>query len=711
MKPAFAVLSAILAATAFCEDEIRLSGELDRLLMSGDSAVRKFNLEGRVVMPCTPLRKSFYLDDGSGIVQLADNARWPELFFKEGDLIRVSGQTVVRPGGLVNADCATVDVIQRGELPVPAETPLRNLVCEHGRPLRRIRTRGMVRDVFQDDIDPAYVSLVLSTGRDTLYVFCNCNPAILETLQRLVGAEVVATGLIRSDNNLAVKPGLQPSRGSRWIMGPSMRISDTNDIQVVQPPPADAFDVPNIGTLKTTRPDDIARLGRHRTCGSVIAVLRQNGFILKTGDGRIVNVDLANGPAPRPGETVSVVGLPTTDLYRINLVRAVWKPAPPSRQRSDPPVAISAKRLLTDGKGHPEFKIRFHGARLRLNGIVRTLPAPGEPIRKVTIDDEGHALDLISDLDADPFASLEIGDTVEATGVCAMDVEQWRPDMVFPNIKRVSIVVTSPEDIRIVAKASWWTTSRLATLAWLMALTATGVLIWNLSLRVLVARRSRALLREQAKRLTETLRVKERTRLAAELHDTVAQNLSGLSLQLDAAERIVDRDPHSAKSILSFTSKALLACRRELKDCLWDLHCNALDEKDMNDAIRRALTPYLHGSTLATRFSVPRRKIADRTAHAVLRILCELACNAIRHGKAKNIWIAGSFDNGKLKFSCADDGCGFDVAHAPGSADGHFGLQGIRDRVRAFGGAFNLTSTPGKGTKAVIHLNHAPREN
>ena len=58
----------------------------------------------------------------------------------------------------------------------------------------------------------------------------------------------------------------------------------------------------------------------------------------------------------------------------------------------------------------------------------------------------------------------------------------------------------------------------------------------------------------------------------------------------------------------------------------------------------------------------------------------------------------------KLVFSVSDDGCGFDAEHVPGPRDGHFGLIGIRERVRKLNGSFNIRSKPGVGTKATIEL-------
>ena len=68
------------------------------------------------------------------------------------------------------------------------------------------------------------------------------------------------------------------------------------------------------------------------------------------------------------------------------------------------------------------------------------------------------------------------------------------------------------------------------------------------------------------------------------------------------------------------------------------------------------------------------------------------------------ISIAGTLDGDSLKFSVVDDGCGFDVAHAPGPKDGHFGLTGIRERIRKLNGTFDITSKDGIGTKAAIAL-------
>ena len=113
--------------------------------------------------------------------------------------------------------------------------------------------------------------------------------------------------------------------------------------------------------------------------------------------------------------------------------------------------------------------------------------------------------------------------------------------------------------------------------------------------------------------------------------------------------------------------------------------------------------------TLMIRCKVPRAIISDNTTHALLRIIRELVLNSIRHGKAKTIHIAGCIEADALKFSVKDDGCGFDPERCPGVEDGHYGLQGIRERIRQLGGRMSIESGEGKGTKVILEI-HMPKE-
>ena len=270
----------------------------------------------------------------------------------------------------------------------------------------------------------------------------------------------------------------------------------------------------------------------------------------------------------------------------------------------------------------------------------------------------------------------------------------------------VGRMLIAPDEtaIQILSRPNWWTTTKLVAAIGILSAALLGVMLWNLSLRVLVERRSHALFREQLAHASAELRTEERTRLAVELHDSIAQNLTGVSFQINAARRIAESERSAAVPTLTLASQTLQSCRSELRNCLWDLRNQALDEPDVSTAIWRTLHPYLEKTKLTIRFNVPRKKLTDNTLHALLRIIRELVSNGIVHGHAKNIRIAGGLDGKSLVFSVRDDGCGFDPDNVPGSAQGHFGLQGIRERVRKLSGLLKIESSPNNGCKTTVRI-------
>ena len=214
---------------------------------------------------------------------------------------------------------------------------------------------------------------------------------------------------------------------------------------------------------------------------------------------------------------------------------------------------------------------------------------------------------------------------------------------------------------------------------------------WNFALNRKAERRGRELYEERASHAIAEKRVEERTRLAVELHDSLSQTLTGVALQLEVG------NTDTARTMLT-------ACRSDLRRCLWELRSRTFEEKDLTEAIERTLEPHAVGAKVSVRFNVPRERLSDSETHTILRIVRELAVNAIRHGKATVVKVAGECHGNTISFSVTDNGCGFDPATAPGPEQGHFGLLGVRERLNDFGGSFELESAPGKGAKATISI-------
>ena len=356
--------------------------------------------------------------------------------------------------------------------------------------------------------------------------------------------------------------------------------------------------------------------------------------------------------------------------------------------------------LFTNKLGNAAINQAFHGRLLRFAGKVRSLPAIGN--ERLTFDCEGHSLSV--DFSAAPTAldGIEIGCEIEVTGTCVMETENWRPQLPFPQIKGFFLVVRTADDVRILSRPSWWTPSQLLLVIVTLLAALVAFIVWNRILQRIIERRSRQLYREQIARERSELQTEERTRLAVELHDTIAQNLTGASFEINAAERLVPTDANASLGHLGRAARTLKSCRDELRNCIWDLRNRALEAPDMNAAIRCTLEPHIGETSLSVRFNVPRSLFTDNSAHALLRIIRELTLNAIRHGNARHVKIAGSVENGKLLSSVRDDGSGFDPNNCPGLRDGHFGLQGVRERIKKFNGEMSIESQAGSGTRIVL---------
>lgn len=266
------------------------------------------------------------------------------------------------------------------------------------------------------------------------------------------------------------------------------------------------------------------------------------------------------------------------------------------------------------------------------------------------------------------------------------------------------VTTDSDESARITKLPRFFTTTNVLLAFACAAVVILLVLAWNTLLRRHIERRSRELADERLLSFSSGLKVEERTRLSVELHDTIAQMLTGVSLELDAARDFAKNDEREMNRHLDIAARTLVSCRNDLRNCMWDLRNQTLDDVTMDTAIRRTLAPHLSSASLAVRFDVDRELFSDTTALSILRIIRELAVNAVRHGKATSVKVAGCIEDGRLLFSVTDNGCGFDSEHAPGVEAGHFGLQGVAERTERLNGELTIHSTPGKGTKALVSI-------
>ena len=592
------------------------------------------------------------------------------------------------------ANCRQIDILGHGPEPVPTNASVRS-VLEGRHDCRLVRIVGKVRDVFRDEIDPGYLFLILRAEDDVIYLpfRATCTPA--DTLERLIGAEIAVCGV-------CVPRDIAARRTIGRLFYPADGIASVSVIRES----GDPFDAPALADIPLGSPSEIARLERHRATGRTIAVWDRNRILIRTADGTVHGVTFVHETAPAYGTTVEVVGFPESDLYRINLARAVWRPSPESVPCDETPRTITVASFMSDERGRRCYDPYAHGRALRLKGEVVSLPSVGNDDGRLTLQNGDYLVPI--DFSANPGAlgKIEVGCTLDVTGTCIMESENWQPHSAFPRIRGFALVVRTPADVRILARPPWWTVRKLfAVIGSMLALLA-AIVGWNLMLRRVAERRGRQLLRAQIAQTAAALKVEERTRLAVELHDAISQTLTGASMRIDAARKLLDHDREKTARQLDIASTTLDSCREELKNCIWDLRNEALDERDLNEAIRRTLARGIGEAKLTVRFNIPRARLSDNTTNAILCIIRELAVNAVRHGHATELRIAGSIEDANLLFSVRDNGSGFSADDAPGVAQGHFGLQGIRERLKRLNGSIVFTRPPEGGTKAIVRISN-----
>ena len=659
----------------------------------------RFTFTAIATTPRNDIEPFFTVSDGTNSIYLVSEPKNGDLTtVAAGDRIHVDGFVQVgKRSRLVYASCRHIDILGHGTAPAPLECSIGEMLSgQHDN--KYIRIRGIVKDAFADEIDANYLYVTIAADGKTTYAVFRKQTVRLDRLRALIGSEIILSGAC-----------YLLELNTRRQIGRTFHASANAPIRLIRSVADNPFDVPLLEDHPELQPDEVARLDRHRAIGRVNAVWGPDHVLLETPDRRIVGLTLGDGRRPNYGEIIEAVGFPSADPHRINLTQAIWRPSSARMPFEQEISAIDIQTFLSDQAGGFRYQPHYHGKGIRLQGLVLNLPVSGIDDSRLYMRCGQHVVPI--DVSSCPSAltGIAVGCVIEVTGICIMESESWQPNSAFPRIRNFAIVIRTPADIRIVSRPPWLTIAKLlATVAALLA-TLVGIFIWNAALRRAATRKGRELLREQLGHVKADLRTEERTRLAVELHDTLAQNLTGVSMEIEAANDLRGNAPKPMLDHLGIAAKALKSCRDELRNCLWDLRSQALEEPDMTKAVLKTLQPVVNDSRLAVRFNVSRARLSDNTAHTLLRIIRELVINAIRHGNASSVKVAGTIDNGQLLCSVSDDGCGFDPDTAPGVLQGHFGLQGIQERVNEIGGTFEIKSTLAKGTKAVITLT-APTE-
>jgi signal transduction histidine kinase len=194
----------------------------------------------------------------------------------------------------------------------------------------------------------------------------------------------------------------------------------------------------------------------------------------------------------------------------------------------------------------------------------------------------------------------------------------------------------------------------------------------------------------------------ERSRIARELHDRIAQSLAYIAFELERLESVQG----DKRSELADLREVVRGVVQELRETIYQLRTAITEDGDLAGLVAEYLDRFGERSGIATDLTTDvRARLAPRTEQEVWRIIQEALNNVVRHASASTVTVSLRIDTDGAVAEIVDDGRGFDPAAVDGE---HYGLIGMRERAEAIGAQIALASRLGAGTTVRVEVPAEP---
>lgn len=617
--------------------------------------------------------------NGRGIYFSGETQRTPTAHidgadaFCRGDVVEVKGTATpfaFAPG----IKASSIKIVGRMLLPPFAEKTLFDM--RGGRlDNARVRMSGVlsgVRSVVSTRLDPnaRIVQLTLNTdeGRFVAHV-----PGTEAEWSPLLDAELEVCGCAMSAYNMRAE-----------FRGVQMEVAAPSDISVKKPPHASPFDlvptpVAELMSFSPRQGDCHAKLVR----GVVTFVCAgKRFFYLQDGAyGLKVEMDVPDGISP--GFKVDVVGFPVKvdgcgELRGMAARIGEWAGLP-EPQYVDLNDYLRWQYYSDDGSMNDVVW-------RRMSFVARVIRAEGDgesselvvAVSNVTcrVHLEGPLPDIFENVQ-------EMRPLARITAVAEPSVSDALTDDRQPMMKSISFAAASSGDIEFIPDAEW--RRRMNGRILNVAALAVGTL-----LAVLIAIGIVRIVRDKRERGRMAAIAAERKRMAADLHDTIEQNLAGAKMLMESSLSIAPEVPPAVAEAVKGAAAVLAHAKSEIRATIFNLRCDEMFDRRPEDVFREMMRHLDRGKVNAR---CRLRGLPDHLPGAffsdLIGIVQEATTNAIKHGRAKNIVLVSDplMGDGVRGFvlRVLNDGEPFDAAAALGPESGHFGLVGMRERAKRNG--------------------------
>ena len=656
-----------------------------------------------VVTLAVPDRFDFAVeDDSAGIwvtaLQVSDVEPWRSLrqSLRPGDEVEVTG--VLDSGGYApRIVMQEMQVIGNRPLPAPQSAELARLFSGFDN-CRRVELTGVVQGVRDRGRE---WGLVVSSAARRMLVRIS-KSTLANPPEQCIDATVRFTGVVGAVRN---------SRGE--FLAPMLWIGGADDIVIIGEPLSAAFAAPLVPLDRIARyrfdPNSGHRL---QTEGTVTSVMEGRSFSIQQGLCG-VRVQTVSSPPLEPGDRVHVAGF--LDMSRQTagisdaVVQVVGHGAVPAAERISPQeirhINTEARRLGLIAQPSTydgclvTFPARLVEKKTAVPGVGQLVLSSGDVTLSAVYEGEGF----------EPLRGLEPGSDLVVTGVMQVEMvgdEGLSSVASDPIVKQLSLMLRSPADVQVLRTPSWWTAGRLAVALSGLAAVLVGALLWVGLLRRQVAATTERLASEMRCRRDAALEfdasLRERNRLAANLHDTLLQSLTGIDFQLGACRAGGQNNGEQPSTHLDVAQKMVAHAAEELRGSVWALRTMPVVGRSFRESLETiaAQTGHGHPEQIAVRVAGIANDVPQFVAGNLLLVAQEALHNAVHHAGARQIEVMATGDAaaGSIDLTVRDDGRGFTPGSQLGPDQGHFGLSGMRERVERLGGTLSIDSQPGSGT-------------
>lgn len=629
--------------------------------LSAEEAALGYAVRIRGVITDDVPSPDFFVQDATAGIYV-EGSTAPRFEHHWGDVVEVEG--VTGPGKFAPVIREQkLRVLGRGNIPHAQIYPFIELAAGQ-QDSQWVQVRGIVRSVSIDRTSwPETVLAMTVASGDGRF---NVRVPILreQNFSSWIDAEVVVEGVCGSLFN-----------NQRQLIGVLFYVPDLRFIHVE----TQERNVP-ISSLMQFSPG--GGLHHRVRVQGVMAYQQVGRALFIEGEGRGLRVLTQQMTPLAIGDVVDVLGFPATGESAPVLENAAFHRV--SHAAAPQPIVLDLEAPWE----------QYDGALVRTEAKLLHLENGAEGTRLLLQQGDRVFEALLEAPSAANMSSMRLNSQLRLTGICLV-----RNGGLWSTPQSFRVLLRSPQDITVLHAPSWW---NLRKALWLLGIVS-GILFVVLTGLVFLSRR----VREQMKIIREKIQhgavLEERNRIARELHDTLEQELAGITMQLDLAVDCFRKVPGVAFDALSAARNMSRHSMVEARRSVWDLRCSLLENGDLPSALQEIVHSIPISAQTNVEVSVEGNpvRLPGRVEMNLLRIGQEAASNAIKHGQAANVQIALRYTLEKVILEVRDDGCGLSPEHAKA---GHFGMLDMRERAVALGSRLVVESTVGNGTLISVEV-------